>query len=135
MRYPSYIAANLIGQAQSAVAALEAIYNGHTIDPAKAAAFQMQVASAPAVSASTPAPTATLTGLYAGFVALTENLTVHVINIVLLLVIWGLEGHPFVALIGFILNIAASALAGITGLGWRLPAAVFVLLGLAAIVL
>ena len=72
---------------------------------------------------------------YAGFVSLTENLTIHVINIVLLLVLWGLEGHPFVALIGFILNIAASALAGITGLGWRLPAGVFVLLGLACIVL
>lgn len=72
---------------------------------------------------------------YAGFVSLTENLTVHVINIVLLLVIWGLEGHPFVALIGFILNIVASALGGVTGLGWRLPAGVFVLLGLAAIVL
>jgi hypothetical protein len=72
---------------------------------------------------------------YAGFVSLTENLTVHVLNIILLLVLWGLEGHPFVALIGFILNIAASALGGVTGLGWRLPAGLFVLLGLAAIVL
>jgi hypothetical protein len=72
---------------------------------------------------------------YAGFVGLTENLTVHVLNIVLLLVLWTLEGHPFVALIGFILNIAASALAGLTGLGWRLPGALFVLLGLACIVL
>ncbi len=72
---------------------------------------------------------------YAGFVSLTENLTVHILNIVLLLVLWGLEGHPFVALLGFILNIAATALAGITGLGWRLPAGLFVLLGLAAIVL
>jgi Bacterial aa3 type cytochrome c oxidase subunit IV len=72
---------------------------------------------------------------YAGFVSLTENITVHILNIVLLLVLWGLEGHPFVALIGFILNIAASALAGPTGLGWRLPAGVFVLLGLACIIL
>ena len=72
---------------------------------------------------------------YAGFVSLTENLTIHILNILLLLVLWGLEGHPFVALIGFILNIAASALAGVTGLGWRLPAAVFVLLGLACIIL
>ena len=72
---------------------------------------------------------------YAGFVSLTENLTIHIINIMLVLVLWGLEGHPFVALIGFILNIAASALAGITGLGWRLPAGVFVALGLACIVL
>ena len=72
---------------------------------------------------------------YAGFVSLTENITVHVLNIVLMLVLWGLEGHPFVALIGFILNIAASALGALTGLGWRLPAALFVVLGLAAIVL
>jgi hypothetical protein len=72
---------------------------------------------------------------YAGFVALTENLTIHILNIILLLVLWGLEGHPFVALIGFVLNIAATALAGLTGLGWRLPAGVFVLLGLACIVL
>lgn len=72
---------------------------------------------------------------YAGFVGLTENLTVHVLNIVLLLVLWTLEGHGFIALIGFVLNIAASALAGLTGLGWRLPGALFVLLGLACIVL
>ena len=67
--------------------------------------------------------------------SLTENITVHVLNIVLMLILWGLEGHPFVALLGFILNIAASALGGLTGLGWRLPAALFVLLGLACIVL
>jgi hypothetical protein len=72
---------------------------------------------------------------YAGFVGLTENLTVHILNIILLLVLWGLEGHPFVALIGLILNFAASALGAVTGLGWRLPACLFVLLGLAAIVL
>jgi len=72
---------------------------------------------------------------YAGFVSLAQNLTVHLLNIILLLVLWGLEGHPFVALIGFILNIAASSLAGLTGLGWRLPGALFILLGLAAIVL
>jgi hypothetical protein len=72
---------------------------------------------------------------YAGFVSLTELVVVHVLNIVLLLVLWGLEGHPFVALLGFILNIAATALAGVTGLGWRLPGGLFVLLGLACIVL
>ena len=72
---------------------------------------------------------------YSGFVQLTENLTVHILNIVLLLILWAMEGHPFVALIGFILNLAASALAAVTGLGWRLPAGLFVLLGLAAIVL
>ncbi len=72
---------------------------------------------------------------YSGFVHLTELITVHILNIVLLLVLWGLEGHPFVALIGFVCNIAAAALGGVTGLGWRLPAGLFVLLGLAAIVL
>ena len=72
---------------------------------------------------------------YAGFVSLTETVTVHILNIILLLVLWGLEGHPFVALLGFVLNIVAGALSGITGLGWRLPAALFVLLGLACIVL
>ncbi len=72
---------------------------------------------------------------YAGFVGLTENLTVHVLNIILLLVLWGLEGHPFVALVGFILNIIATALGALTGLGWRLAAGLFVLLGLACIVL
>jgi hypothetical protein len=72
---------------------------------------------------------------YAGFVHLTENVTVHILNIVLMLVLWGIEGHPFVALLGFVLNIAASALGALTGLGWRLPAGLFVLLGLAAIVL
>jgi hypothetical protein len=72
---------------------------------------------------------------YAGFVSLTEILIVHILNIILMLVLWGLEGHPFVALLGFILNIAATALGGVTGLGWRLPAGVFVLLGLACIVL
>ena len=72
---------------------------------------------------------------YAGFIALTENVTVHIINIVLLLLIWGIEGHPFVALFGFFLNIAASAASFAMGLGWRLPAAVFVLLGVLAILL
>jgi len=72
---------------------------------------------------------------YAGFVALTENVTVHIINIILLLVLWGIEGHPFVALLGFLLNIAASAASAALGLSWRLPAAVFVLLGALCILL
>ena len=72
---------------------------------------------------------------YAGFISLTETATVHILNIILMLVLWGLEGHPFVALLGFVVNIAATALGGVTGLGWRLPAGVFVLLGLACIVL
>jgi Bacterial aa3 type cytochrome c oxidase subunit IV len=72
---------------------------------------------------------------YAGFVGLTELTLVHLLNIILLLVLWALEGHGFVALIGFILNLALTAAAGATGLGWRLPAGLFVLLGLACIVL
>jgi hypothetical protein len=72
---------------------------------------------------------------YAGFVTLAENVAVHVINIILLLVLWGVEGHPFVALIGFFLNIAASAAGIATGSGWRLPAGVFVLLGVLCILL
>ncbi len=72
---------------------------------------------------------------YAGFVSLTENAVVHVINIILLLLIWGIEGHPFVALIGFVLNIVASAASGALGLSWRLPAVVFGLLGVLAIIL
>ena len=70
MAYPSYIAANLVAEAQNAVATLEAIFNANTVDPAKVAAFAMQVATAPAVSSSSPAVTSTVTGLYAGFVAL-----------------------------------------------------------------
>jgi len=72
---------------------------------------------------------------YSGFISLTETVTVHVLNIVLLLVLWGIEGHPFVALFGFVLNIAATAASGAIGLGWRLPAAVFVLLGVLCILL
>ena len=70
MGLPSYIAANLVAEAQTVVATLEAIFNSHTVDPAKVAAFTMQVATVPAVSSSTPAVTATVTGLYAGFLAL-----------------------------------------------------------------
>lgn len=72
---------------------------------------------------------------YAGFVALAENVAVHVINIMLMLVLWGIEGHPFVALIGFFLNLAASAAGVATGTAWRLPAGVFVLLGVLCILL
>jgi hypothetical protein len=72
---------------------------------------------------------------YAGFVHFTEMISVHILNIVLMLVIWGLEGHGFIALLGFILNLILTALGGVTGLGWRLPAGLFVLLGLAAIIL
>lgn len=70
MPLPSYIAANLVAEAQGAVATLEAIYNAHTIDPASAGAFTVAVATTPALSATTPAATTISVGLYAGFVAL-----------------------------------------------------------------
>lgn len=70
MGLPSYIAANLVSEAQNAVATLEGIYNANTVDPTLEAAFTLQVATAPAVSSTTPAVTSPVTGLYAGFVAL-----------------------------------------------------------------
>ena len=53
----------------------------------------------------------------------------------LLLVLWGLEGHPIVALIGFILTIVSAVVGALTGLGWKSVAPIFVLLGLLCIVL
>lgn len=70
MPYPSYIAANLVAELQDVVVTLETIYNSHNIDPTAAAAFSLQVATAPAISATTPASTSPISGLYAGFVAL-----------------------------------------------------------------
>lgn len=72
---------------------------------------------------------------YAGFVSLAETTTVHILNIVLMLILWGIEGHPFVALFGFFLNLVATAISVATGMGWRLPAGVFVLLGALCILL
>jgi predicted permease len=72
---------------------------------------------------------------YAAFVALTETSVVALLCTVLLLVLWGLQGHGFIALIGFILTLLATAVGGLTGLGWRAVAPVFILLGLACIVL
>ena len=37
----------------------------------------------------------------------------------LLLVLWGLEGHPIVALIGFILTMVSAVVGALTGLGWK----------------
>jgi len=72
---------------------------------------------------------------YAAFVALTEVSVALLLCIILCLVIWGLEGHGFVALIGLIVALVASALGAAAGYGWRAVAPVFVLLGLASIVL
>ena len=48
----------------------------------------------------------------------------------LLLVLWGLEGHPIVALIGFIVTIVSAVVGALTGLGWK-GVAPILLLGLA----
>ena len=72
---------------------------------------------------------------YAGFIALAEMTTIALLCILLELVLWGLEGQGAIALIGFVLTIGAAAFGGLTGLGWRAVAPVFVLLGLACIVL
>jgi hypothetical protein len=70
---------------------------------------------------------------YSAFVALVQTVGLHVLCVVLLLVLWGIEGHGIVALIGFVLACAAAAIGGLTGLGWKMVAPVFVLIGLACI--
>jgi hypothetical protein len=72
---------------------------------------------------------------YASFVALTATAIATLIAIVLELVLWGLEGHGGVALIGFVLTVAAAVYGGLTDSNWRAVAPVVVLLGLACIVL
>ena len=72
---------------------------------------------------------------YASFVALTGTIIVTLICIILELVLWGLEGHGGVALIGFALTAGAALFGGLTGTGWRAVAPVMALLGLACIVL
>jgi hypothetical protein len=72
---------------------------------------------------------------YAGFIALTETMTVALACILLQLVLWGLEGQGAIALIGFILTIGAATFGALTGLTWRAVVPVFLLLGLACIVL
>jgi hypothetical protein len=72
---------------------------------------------------------------YADFLALTEITVVGLLCILLLLVLWGLKGDGGVALIGFFLTMGAAAFGGLSGLTWRAVLPVFVLLGLACIVL
>jgi hypothetical protein len=62
---------------------------------------------------------------YVQFLATVQLVVVVLICHLLLLVLWGLQGHPIVALILFIL----------TGLGWKAVVPILVLLGLACIVL
>jgi hypothetical protein len=72
---------------------------------------------------------------YAAFVALTEVAVALLLCIVLCLVIWGLEGHGFVALVGLIVACAAAAAGSVAGYGWRALTPIILLLGLASIVL
>jgi hypothetical protein len=72
---------------------------------------------------------------YAAFVALTEVAVALLLCIVLCLVLWGLEGHGFVALVGMIVACVAAAAGSIAGYGWRALTPIIFLLGLASIVL
>jgi hypothetical protein len=72
---------------------------------------------------------------YVQFIGLTQNVVAVILGIVLCLVLWGLEGHGFVALVLFILTSIAGAVGGMTGMGWKAVAPVLVLLGLACLVL
>lgn len=72
---------------------------------------------------------------YVQFLATVQLVIAVLISILLQLVLWGLKGHPFVALIGFILMSIAATVGALTGLGWKAVAPITVLLGLACIVL
>ena len=72
---------------------------------------------------------------YAQFIGLTQIVIALVLCIILLLVLWGLKGHGGIALLGLIVTAAAGALGGLTGLGWKMVAPVFLLLGLACLTL
>ena len=72
---------------------------------------------------------------YAAFVALTEVAVALLLCIVLCLVLWGLEGHGFVALVGMIVACVAAAIGSVAGYGWRALTPIILLLGLASIVL
>jgi len=72
---------------------------------------------------------------YAEFLSLVEVAVTSLFCILLLLVLWGLEGHGVVALLGFILTSGAAFFGFISGLTWRAVLPVLVLLGLACIIL
>ncbi len=88
-----------------------------------------------AATADDPLDMAEHQSTYAGFVALTETTVAVLLCILLTLVLWALEGHGIVALVGLILTFAAAVVGALTGMGWRLVVPVFLLLGLACIVL
>lgn len=70
MSRPNWIAANVIADLQGIVATLETIYSTATLDPVQAAGFKLAVATAPAISATTPAATSDIVGLWAAMSAL-----------------------------------------------------------------
>jgi hypothetical protein len=72
---------------------------------------------------------------YSSFIGLVEIVATIVLCIVLLLVLWGLEGNAILALIGFIVTLGAGAIGGLTGLGWKAVMPVFVLLAVGCVVL
>jgi hypothetical protein len=72
---------------------------------------------------------------YDHFLAMAQVAVASIICHLLLLVIWGVEGHGFVALIGFLLTIAATAIGLVTDRGWRAVAPILALLALTSIVL
>ena len=72
--------------------------------------------------------------MYKNFLAMTEIGIVTILCIVLLLIIWTLEGHGGVALIGFFVTLVSAVIGGLTGLTWRAILPVFLLLGLVAVV-
>ena len=72
---------------------------------------------------------------YAAFVALTQIAVALLLCIVLCLVLWGLEGHGFVALVGLIAASVAAVVGAVAGYGWRALTPIILLLGLASIVL
>jgi hypothetical protein len=72
---------------------------------------------------------------YVAFLGLTEVVISFLLCVVLCLVLWGLEGHGFVAFFGLVLAVIAAVLGAMSGLSWRAVAPIAVVLGLAAIVL
>jgi Bacterial aa3 type cytochrome c oxidase subunit IV len=72
---------------------------------------------------------------YSEFLTILEITVVSLLCILLQLVLWGLKGHGAIALIGFFLTGVAAWFGFSTGLAWRAVLPIFLLLGLACIVL
>ena len=72
---------------------------------------------------------------YADFLTILEITVVSLLCILLQLVLAGLKGQVAVAIIGFFLTAGAAWFGFATGLTWRAVLPVFLLLGLACIVL